>query len=330
MQRNKYVISRTTTAKAAVILRESEFTTPRQYLDLRIFLFDGSRITWADSDSEGRETIERFALDGKVLENSLFPILFATDGEKEVLAECNNGKGVICNIHPTGLNLLIAIPDNADITALKNYLESGMRLQCTFAYKTIFPNSDFVELTGQRTETKTIYFCRIKRITEISGITLQPAPLFNPDRLREYCLQHIPVWQLRIYGIEHSDRVAENGKRLLLPGANPNVIAAFAYLHDIARSDSDSDPGHGERAAQIIDEIRRTHLADFSDKEIRLLKDACRLHETAERTGDKTIDICLDADRLDLPRLGIIPTPEQMATEKGAQLAAELNSPAPA
>ena len=50
MQRNKYVISRTTTAKAAVILRESEFTTPRQYLDLRIFLFDGSRITWADSD----------------------------------------------------------------------------------------------------------------------------------------------------------------------------------------------------------------------------------------------------------------------------------------
>lgn len=138
MQRNKYVISRTTTAKAAVILRESEFTTPRQYLDLRIFLFDGSRITWADSDSEGRETIERSALDGRVLENSLFPILFATDGEKEVLAECNNGKGVICNIHPTGLNLLIAIPDNANIAALKNYLESGMGIQCAFAYKTIF------------------------------------------------------------------------------------------------------------------------------------------------------------------------------------------------
>ena len=321
MQRNKYVISRTTTAKAAVILRESEFTTPRQYLDLRIFLFDGSRITWADSDSEGRETIERFALDGKVLENSLFPILFATDGEKEVLAECNNGKGVICNIHPTGLNLLIAIPDNADITALKNYLESGMRLQCAFAYKTIFPNSDFVELTGQRTETKTIYFCRIKRITEISGITLQPAPLFNPDRLREYCLQHIPVWQLRIYGIEHSDRVAENGKRLLLPGASPNVVAAFAYLHDAERSDRETDSEHGEKAALLVDTIRHKYLADLTDTEIELLKEACRVHGSTHKTGNLTIDICLDADRLDLPRLGIKPTPEQMATEKGAIMA---------
>lgn len=321
MQRNKYVISRTTTAKAAVILRESEFTTPRQYLDLRIFLFDGSRITWADSDSEGRETIERFALDGRVLENSLFPILFATDGEKEVLAECNNGKGVICNIHPTGLNLLIAIPDNADIAALKNCLESGMGLQCAFAYKTIFPNSDFVELTGQRTETKTIYFCRIKRITEISGITLQPAPLFNPDRLREYCLQHIPVWQLRIYGIEHSDRVAENGKRLLLPGASPNVVAAFAYLHDAERSDSETDSEHGEKAALLVDTIRHKYLADLTDTEIELLKEACRVHGSTHKTGNPTIDICLDADRLDLPRLGIKPTPEQMATEKGAIMA---------
>ena len=321
MKRNKYVISRTTTAKAAVILRESEFTTPRQYLDLRIFLFDGSRITWADSDSEGRETIERFALDGKVLENSLFPILFATDGEKEVLAECNNGKGVICNIHPTGLNLLIAIPDNADIAALKNYLESGMGLQCAFAYKTIFPNNDFVELTGQRTETKTIYFCRIKRITEISGITLQPAPLFNPDRLREYCLQHTPVWQLRIYGIEHSDRVAENGKRLLLPGASPNVVAAFAYLHDAERSDRETDSEHGEKAALLVDTIRHKYLADLTDTEIELLKEACRVHGSTHKTGNPTIDICIDADRLDLPRLGIKPTPEQMATEKGAIMA---------
>lgn len=321
MQRNKYVISRTTTAKAAVILRESEFTTPRQYLDLRIFLFDGSRITWADSDSEGRETIERFALDGRVLENSNFLILFATDGEKEVLAECSNGKGVICNIHPTGLNLLIAIPDNADIAALKNYLESGMGLQCAFAYKTIFPNSDFVELTGQRTETKTIYFCRIKRITEISGITLQPAPLFNPDRLREYCLQHTPVWQLRIYGIEHSDRVAENGKRLLLPGASPNVVAAFAYLHDAERSDRETDSEHGEKAALLVDTIRHEYLADLTDTEIELLKEACRVHGSTHKTGKPTIDICLDADRLDLPRLGIKPTPEKMATEKGAIMA---------
>ena len=38
------------------------------------------------------------------------------------------------------------------------------------------------------------------------------------------------------------------------------------------------------------------------------------------RTGDITIDTCFDADRMDLPRVGITPLPDKMATKKGAQL----------
>jgi hypothetical protein len=49
------------------------------------------------------------------------------------------------------------------------------------------------------------------------------------------------------------------------------------------------------------------------------------LHENPRQTGNATIDICLDADRLDLTRLGIYPDPETMVTEKGALLAAELS-----
>ena len=119
--------------------------------------------------------------------------------------------------------------------------------------------------------------------------------------------------------------MAENGQKLYIPGANPFVIAAFAYLHDIERNDSESDPGHGERTAELIDRIRPIYLADFSDVEIQLLKDACRLHENPRQTGNATIDICLDSDRLDLTRLGIYPDPETMVTEKGALLAAELS-----
>ena len=126
---------------------------------------------------------------------------------------------------------------------------------------------------------------------------------------------------MRIYGIEHSDRVAENGKRLLLPGASPNVVAAFAYLHDAERSDSETDSEHGENAALLVDTIRHEYLADLTDTEIELLKEACRVHGSTHKTGNPTIDICLDADRLDLPRLGIKPTPEKMATEKGAIMA---------
>ena len=43
----------------------------------------------------------------------------------------------------------------------------------------------------------------------------------------------------------------------------------------------------------------------------------------AEPTGNPTIDCCIDADRLDLPRVGITPDPERMLTEAGKLLAEE-------
>ena len=41
----------------------------------------------------------------------------------------------------------------------------------------------------------------------------------------------------------------------------------------------------------------------------------------SDKTGDPTIDACFDADRLDLGRVGIIPDPGRLATEKGKELA---------
>lgn len=51
---------------------------------------------------------------------------------------------------------------------------------------------------------------------------------------------------------------------------------------------------------------------------------ACRLHTSALRTGNPTIDACFDADRLDLGRVGVTPDPDRMATEKGKELAKHL------
>ena len=56
-------------------------------------------------------------------------------------------------------------------------------------------------------------------------------------------------------------------------------------------------------------------------KQIELLKDACALHTTCHRTGNPTIDTCFDSDRLDLPRVSILPDPERMATKEGAEKA---------
>ena len=67
--------------------------------------------------------------------------------------------------------------------------------------------------------------------------------------------------------------------------------------------------------------MQKIYLKDVSDEEIELLKDACRLHTTEHKTGNPTIDACFDSDRLDLWRVGIIPDPDRLATEKGKEIA---------
>lgn len=63
------------------------------------------------------------------------------------------------------------------------------------------------------------------------------------------------------------------------------------------------------------------YMKSLSDEEFHLLQEACRLHTSTENTGNPTIDACFDADRLDLGRVGITPSPNKMATVKGRLLA---------
>ena len=74
--------------------------------------------------------------------------------------------------------------------------------------------------------------------------------------------------------------------------------------------------------SKLIDTIRHTQLEALSDEQIAKLKRACELHTIQHRTGDLTIDICFDADRMDLPRVDITPSQKRMATKKGAELVA--------
>lgn len=134
------------------------------------------------------------------------------------------------------------------------------------------------------------------------------------------------LWELgATHGVRHWDRVYENGMRLLTPEVNPLVVGLFAYLHDSCRRNDGRDPMHGPRAAKFIDTIRTSLFASVTDEEIDLLKQACRLHTCAHKTGNPTIDACFDADRLDLWRVGIIPNPKYLATEKGKEIARNTN-----
>ena len=160
------------------------------------------------------------------------------------------------------------------------------------------------------------------------SIQLPTLPELDILEVREFALNG---WVLgETHGFPHWQRVERNGILLsaengrIREDINIKVVRFFAYLHDNCRLDNWTDIEHGVRAADMLSIIRNTILRDFTDEEVSLLERACRYHTTEHRTGNPTIDVCFDADRLDLGRVGIVPNPRRMATEQGAYYAANI------
>ncbi len=105
-----------------------------------------------------------------------------------------------------------------------------------------------------------------------------------------------------IHGASHWARVRENGLRLAeATGARTRVVELFAFLH-------------GARAALFAQSLAGS-VFDLDAVDLDLLMTACRGHSEGMRTGDITVLTCWDADRLDLGRVGIRPSPQRLCTE---------------
>ncbi|MGE0875407.1 MAG: hypothetical protein AB7O31_12130 [Burkholderiales bacterium] len=120
-----------------------------------------------------------------------------------------------------------------------------------------------------------------------------------------------------IHGAAHWARVRANGLLLAeraAPGASTRVIELFAFLHDSCRHDDGYDPLHGERAAQSIEELAEA-MPQLSGEERRLLAYACTHHSSGLTEAELTVQICWDADRLDLGRVGHRPDPTRLCTK---------------
>jgi uncharacterized protein len=67
----------------------------------------------------------------------------------------------------------------------------------------------------------------------------------------------------------------------------------------------------------------------FSLDRIRLdvLKHAIRLHTSGLTTEDPTVGTCWDADRLDIGRVGIIPSSRFMSTSAGKEISVKSDPP---
>ena len=168
-----------------------------------------------------------------------------------------------------------------------------------------------------------------KKTISKESIQLPTLPESDILEVRDFALNG---WKLgETHGLPHWQRVERNGILLSLENGklrediNIKVVRFFAYLHDKCRLNDLADLEHGVRAADMLPTIRDTILKDFIDEEVALLEKACRYHTTEQRTGIPTVDVCFDADRLDLGRVGIVPNPKRMATEQGAYYAANIH-----
>jgi len=125
------------------------------------------------------------------------------------------------------------------------------------------------------------------------------------------------------HGIAHWERVRQNGLAIANgTRANTRIIELFAYLHDADRESEIGDPGHGMRSAELAFTLRGT-LIRLADAEFEILYQACAHHNTKISSDDITMQICWDADRLDIGRVGIIPDPKYFHTKAAQRMLVE-------
>ena len=118
-----------------------------------------------------------------------------------------------------------------------------------------------------------------------------------------------------IHGVAHWARVRVNGLAIAhRNGARQDVIELFSFLHDSCRISDGRDPAHGLRAVTFAAYLRG-RVYDIDNAGFTLLGEACATHSDGLWEADPTVQICWDADRLDLWRLGITPHLPLLATE---------------
>jgi len=122
-----------------------------------------------------------------------------------------------------------------------------------------------------------------------------------------------------LHGPGHWEQVERNVIELAknTPGCDIEVARLFAILHDCKRQDEEIDKEHGERAAEFAQELYDKSILDIDFEQFLTLKFAIKHHNDGSVNSNPTTGVCWDADRLDLPRVGIVPIAKMLSTQYG-------------
>lgn len=137
------------------------------------------------------------------------------------------------------------------------------------------------------------------------------------QELKTYLSEHFELNHDSVHGMKHWLNVERFGRKLAaLNGADEDVVRLFAFFHDACRQNEFDDEHHGKRGAELARKLRGV-LYDVSDYQFEILIYACKNHTHVKTSQNLTVGTCWDADRLDLPRVGIEPDLEYLSTEHG-------------
>ena len=158
-----------------------------------------------------------------------------------------------------------------------------------------------------------------KRVRRLANVKNPPEAWLAG--IREYVMSVFKCGAHSIHGPSHWQRVDKFGLNIAeISGTDLTVVRLFALFHDSCRQDDGADLDHGPRASEMLDRIVPTVFA-IDPGRFDLLKEAIRLNTAGLTTNDPTIGTCWDADRLDIGRVGMIPSAQYMSTEDGKNMA---------
>lgn len=130
------------------------------------------------------------------------------------------------------------------------------------------------------------------------------------------------------HGVYHWHRVYKNALKLAEHyGVESRVFMLFALLHDSKRANEFTDSRHGHRGAKYAGLLKDnvSIVKELSKQEFALLEYACSSHTITDMShslaDNLIVNICWDADRLDIGRVGFVVDAKYMCTDYAKKLA---------